>query len=134
MDNNQEKFSHLRKWGLPVSEYAIIGSGLLGIRNLRPIGDIDIIVTEALWQTLAEKFGVTSPDGIARIAFPDGVVEAFPASSPYNSEIPDRIANAEIIEGLPFDSFETVLYYKRKMGREKDLKDIHLLENWRESL
>ncbi len=40
----------------------------------------------------------------------------------------DRIAHAEIIEGLPFESLEHVLYYKRKMGREKDLNDIFLIE------
>ncbi len=127
-DNNQKKFTQLRSWNLPIGEYLITGSGLLGILNLREIGDVDIIVSDALWKKLADQFGVTVKEGIERIEFPDGLIEAFPASNPYNSEIPNRIADAEFIEGLPFDTVETFLYYKRKMGREKDLRDIQLLE------
>ncbi len=42
--------------------------------------------------------------------------------------VADRIANADIIEEMPFESLEHVLYYKRKMGRKKDLEDIRLIE------
>jgi hypothetical protein len=35
-----------------------------------------------------------------------------------------------MIDGLPFDSIENVLYYKHKESREKDLKDILLIEQW----
>lgn len=41
----------------------------------------------------------------------------------------ERIAEAEIIEGLPFDSLENVLLYKRKQNRDKDLHDIQLIES-----
>ena len=34
----------------------------------------------------------------------------------------------EVIEGLPFESLENVLYYKRKMSREKDKQDIQIIE------
>lgn len=131
---NQEKFDCLRKWGLPVEEYCITGSGLLGILNLRRIGDIDIIASEKLWEGLAKKFGSRVEKGIEKVTFPDGVVEAFRADSPYNSLIQNRIANAQIIAGLPFDPLETVLFFKRQMGREKDLRDIELLEVWRHNL
>ena len=67
--------------------------------------------------------------------FPDKVVEALGEGSFYTEEkeknaptIAHRIASAERIEGLPFESLEHVLYYKRKMGREKDLQDIRLIE------
>ena len=44
--------------------------------------------------------------------------------------IAERIAHAEIIESLPFEFLEHVLYYKRKMDREKDIRDIIFLEEW----
>lgn len=135
--SNEEKFSALREFNLPTNQYAITGSGPLGIRNLKAIGDIDIIVTPKLWAALAEKYGIIDENGVKKIVFPGGVVEAFYEGSFYIALADDlaptmdsRIKNAEIIEGLPFDSLENVLYYKRKDGREKDLKDILLIEKW----
>lgn len=56
-----------------------------------------------------------------------------PKKDPDAPTIADRIANAEIIEGLPFESLEHVLYYKRKMGREKDVRDVLIIEEWQKS-
>lgn len=135
--SNQEKFSALREFNLPNDQYAIVGSGPLGIRNIKAIGDIDIIVSPKLLAILAEKYGITDGTGVKKIVFPGGIVEAFWEGSFYNAPADDkaptiasRIASAEIIDGLPFDSIENVLYYKRKDAREKDLKDILLIEQW----
>lgn len=120
-----------------MDQYAIIGSGPLGIRNLKAIGDIDIIVTPTLWNTLAEKYGIMDENGVRKIVLPGGVVEAFGDNSFYTAledpqapTIASRIKDAEMIDGLPFDSLENILYYKRKDAREKDLKDISLIEQW----
>lgn len=135
--SNQEKFSALRRLNLPTGQYAITGSGPLGIRNLKTIGDIDIIVSQELWNDLAAQYGVTAQNGVRKIVFPGGIVEAFQEGSFYSLPVDDkaptvaeRIAHAEIIDDLPFDSLDTILYYKHKDGREKDLKDIKLIENW----
>lgn len=137
INSNQEKFSALRDFQLPIDQYTITGSGPLGIRNLKAIGDIDIIVTSQLWTTLAEKYGITDENGVRKIVLPGGVIEAFADGSFYTTPaapetptIASRIKDAEIIDGLPFDSIENVLYYKRKDAREKDLKDILLIEQW----
>ncbi|MBA3721941.1 MAG: beta-lactamase family protein [Parachlamydiaceae bacterium] len=121
---------------LPLGQYAISGSGSLGICNLRVIGDVDIIVTIGLWNTLAIKLCITEDAGIKKIVFPDGIVEALYEDSfihENNNDVPtiaERIAAAEIIDGLPFESLEHVLYFKRKMGREKDMKDIQIIESF----
>lgn len=137
MNNNQEKFSILRSFNLPIDQYLITGSGPMGIRNLKAMGDLDIIVSEELWNQLASKYGVTDQNGVKKITFPGGVIEAFYQGSfyakPFDNKVPtfaSRIAHAEIIEGLPFDTLETILYYKKKEGREKDLRDIELIETW----
>lgn len=130
---NQSKFAAIKALNLPIGQYAITGSGALGIRNLRAIGDIDIIVTPDLWDALEKKYGITEENHIKKIVFPDGIVEAFGEHSFYPDDknaptLSDRITTAEIIEGLPFESLEHVLYYKRKMGRDKDKQDIEIIE------
>ena len=134
---NETKFLKLRELNLPLGQYAITGSGALGIRNLRAIADIDIIVSVELWNTLSEQYGVIDQGGVKKIVFSGGLIEAFYEDSFYKLEkenntplIIDRITKAEVIDGLPFESLTHVLYYKRKMGREKDLKDILMIEHW----
>lgn len=135
VQKNQEKFSLVKKLNLPIDQYALTGSGALGIRNLREIADIDIIVTSPLWNILAAKYGVTDENMTRKIVFPGGLIEAFGENSFYGREkekdaltIADRIAKSEIIDHLPFESLETLIKFKRKMGREKDLVDISLIE------
>lgn len=131
---NQPKFDAIKALNLPLDQYAIASSGALGIRNLRIINDIDIIVTPELWATLAKQYGITTKDGFSTIVFPDGIVEAIGNSSFYEDEnapsIDARIANADIIEGLPFETLDDVIYFKKKMGREKDLSDIQLIKTY----
>jgi hypothetical protein len=135
--SNREKFSALRDLGLPLGQYMIGGSGPMGIRNIKAIGDIDIIVTKKLWEILSQTYEVRQEHGIEKIVFPGGVIEAFSEETWFSElkdttapNISESIENAEIIDGLAFDRLENVLYYKRKGGREKDLKDIALIEKW----
>ncbi len=133
---NQKKFNALRAFDLPVGQYVIISSGPMGIRNLREIGDIDLIVTPELWRVLAERYGVVEKEGKCKIDFPGSDIEAFwegsfvKPSDPNFPTIAERINQAEVIEGLPFDSLETTLLFKRYMGREKDIRDIALIQTW----
>ena len=131
---NRHKFDAIKALNLPLGQYAIASSGALGIRNLRIINDIDIIVTQELWDTLAKQHGITTENGFNRIVFPDGIVEAISNSSLYQDEnapsITTRIENADIIDGLPFETLKDVIHFKQKMGREKDLSDILLIKSY----
>lgn len=135
--NNQEKFSKLRQLNLPRDQYAITGSGPMGVRNLKAIGDIDIIVTEELWGHLVSKYEIADQNGVRKVVLPGGVIEAFYQGSFYSEPLDNmaptyafRIAHAELIDGLPFETLDTILYYKKRDRREKDLKDIELIEAW----
>lgn len=137
---NRAKFAALKKYNLPLGQYAIMGSGPLGIRGLRVINDIDIIVTPELRDSLAAKFGVTDNGEVRKIVFPDDDIEAFWEGSfytrPEEEGVPttaEMIAQAEVIDGLPFQTLDHVLYFKRRMKRDKDLKDVMLIEEWQKA-
>jgi len=134
---NADKFASLKQFDLPVGQYAITGSGPMGIRNLREIGDLDLIVTPELCRVLATRFGITDTGVVKKIVFPGETIEAFWQDSFYTEErdknaptIAERISHAEIIEGLPFDSLKNVLYFKHKRGTAKDLKDVLLIQQF----
>ncbi len=135
--NNQEKFNQARKLNLPIDQYAITGSGPLGIRNLKEINDIDMIVSYTLWNDLAVKYLVVEKNNVKKIIMPNAGIEIFCETS-FNSQfkekdeptVTQRIKDAEIIDELPFESLKNTLYYKYKMSRNKDLKDIKIIEEW----
>jgi len=135
MGNNDLKFKALRSLNLPLGHYAVTGSGPMGVRNLRELGDVDLIVSQVLWDELAMQHGVVTQDGVEKIVIAGKGIEAFkegsfPTPKRKAPSVAERIAQAEIIDGLPFESLEHVIYYKREMGREKDLIDIQLIEDW----
>ena len=135
--SNQDKFDALRRLNLPQDQYVIMGSGPLGIRNLRAIHDIDIFVTEFLWNRLAKEYGITENEEKRVVVLEEGLIETLHEGSFYN-EMPDptaptiatRIQEADRIDGLPFDSLQNTLYFKRKWSREKDKKDIQMIEEF----
>ncbi len=45
-------------------------------------------------------------------------------------DVSDIIAKAEIIDGLPFVTLDTVVKWKKLKGREKDIRDIELIEEF----
>lgn len=137
-EKNIKLFSEFKSLNLPLGQYAITNSGVLGIRNLREMGDIDIIVDAKLWEELAAKYGVENEGGIKKISLANGRIEVF-GEHVFNDQnkpglefptISERLAAAEIIDGLAFESLDHVCYIKKLMGREKDLKDILLIKAW----
>jgi hypothetical protein len=130
---NDAKFQLVRDLNLSHGQYAITSSGPLGVREIREIGDIDLIVDDALWNELATAYPATQKDGVAIIRIsPDIEVLGVGAFDDSREEgqpsVAEQIAQADIIDGLPFVSLPHVLYFKRQMNREKDQRDIAVLE------
>ncbi len=135
---NKQKFALLKKYNLPTGKYAIGGSGPLGIRGIREIHDIDILVSDDLRDDLIKKYSMVDDGKIKKIVFPKDDIEVFWEGSfytqkndPHDPKVKDIIKRADIIDGLPFESLDDSIYFKRKMGRPKDLEDIKLMEKWR---
>lgn len=107
-------------------EYAIFGSGPIGIRNLREVNDIDLIVKEELWNKLIKEYSFNEDKGCIQI----GHIEIFKNWSPWFNDVNELIDSAEIINGLPFVRLDYVLEWKSKLGREKDFKDLGLIKKY----
>lgn len=120
----------LTNLNLPKDQYAIFGSGPLGIRNLREVSDLDIIVKDNLWNKLIKEYSFNEDKGSIEI----GGIEIFNNWLPWFNDVNKLIDSAEIIEGFPFVSLDNVMEWKSKLGREKDFKDLSLIKNYINSL
>jgi hypothetical protein len=113
--------SELENLNLPKDKYAIFGSGPICIRGLREANDIDIIVKDDLWDYLSTIYPVEKE------SIKTGNIEIFKNWSPWFNDVSELINTAEIINGFPFVKLDYVIEWKKAMGREKDLKDLELI-------
>jgi hypothetical protein len=120
---------------LPVEHYAITSSGPMGIRDIREIGDIDIICDQFLWDKLAADCEVFYEFGVTKIRIAPNIEALGEKSFYYNFDASDpsvdeQIKNCEIIDGLPFVDLKYILYFKTKMDRAKDKTDAILIKEY----
>lgn len=136
-EHNEKLFDNFKKLNLPVEEYAIVSGGPLAIRGLKKTGDVDVLVSDKLWDELKSKYPLKNIDEEkAQIISLDEDVDilSFRESSdegiggnPTNDE---QIKNAEVINGLSFQSLRDSLWFKYHSEREKDKKDIEIVRGY----
>jgi len=115
----------IKKLNLPKNKFVIFGSGPLVIRDLRKNKDIDIIVKEDLWKELIKKYKVKD-NKLIEI----GNMEIFKDWKPWFNDANKLIDDADIIEGFRFVKLKYVLKWKKEFNREKDRRDVKLIENY----
>lgn len=122
----------LKKLNLPVGQYAIFGSGILAVKNIREASDLDIIAKLELFNKLWEKYPECIADKPYRCLVIDGIeIVDNKWDNDNNQESTDKmIDNAEIIDGLPYVNLQDTILWKTQQNREKDLRDIELINNY----
>jgi hypothetical protein len=127
----QELVEKLKELNLQKGKYAVFGSGPVGIRGLREIGDLDVIIKEDIFNDFRKRpdFKLNKKKSGNEYLEKDGI-EFYKNWHPGDWDIDKLIQEAEIIDGLPFVKLEEVLKWKQLKRREKDIKDIELIENY----
>jgi hypothetical protein len=120
---------------LPVGKYIVFGSAVTEIHGIRKARDIDLVITRDLYKEL-KKRGWKRKWNFRRMltcrALKFGSNEAFTNLfwKDYQIKTEDLIKNAEFIDGVPFMSLQDYLFYKKHLPREKDKRDVELMENY----
>lgn len=126
-------FNEVRSLNLPFGNYAVIGSGVMSAYGIRPHKDIDLVVTQDLYEELKKRgwqIKQVKPD-FEVVVF--GMTEASPKMvtlDNYKPAIESLIDNADVINDIPFTKLLDVIDFKRALGREKDINDILLIEDF----
>ena len=110
----------LSELALDTNEYRINAGGAMVLYGLREeTHDLDIWCTKALGDRLAQSYPFeTAPDGVRRFA-PAPDVEIYENMQP---------GETVFLDGVPVASLREILAFKRLLNREKDQKDIAVLE------
>lgn len=133
--NNKELFENVRSLNLPIGEYAIFGSGPMGIRGMRELHDIDLIVSEKIYVEYKKKEGWQAKEVKENNDCFKGLVNHNLNIEMWkdwytNWYVKELIDEAEIIDGLPFVKLDVLVKWKGFYGREKDLKDVEIIDKY----
>ncbi len=132
------ELENLKKLNLPKGAFVIVGSGPLSVRQLRDSEDLDVIVTQAVWDDLKTKYTVGHNDwGIENLFLGSNIEILNPEQSIFgNSKIvpfEEIFSQADDFEGILFMNLEHLRKIKINLGRPKDLEDITLIDAYRNS-
>jgi hypothetical protein len=126
-------FDEVARLNLPSDQFIVLGSGILGALGIRDIGDVDLLVTPELFEQLRDNgwhHEIVTIEGRERDKLSAGPVEAFKDCWWAGKSLDPHIAvqHGEIINGVRFLPLTMLMDAKRSMAREKDFRDITLIE------
>ena len=133
---NQTFAKHVKELGLPLDQIIIIGSGILDQLGIRQSADIDVATNrEALEEIARSDDWVEKIDKNQRqyLVKYDGSVEIWDGW-----EIDGRIVEYDELlgyaveyDGVKFVNLDFLRRWKNWRGREKDMQDVRLIDEWR---
>ncbi len=118
--------------GLQRGHYIVIGSGVMGALNLRPINDIDLVVNPNKYAELKNRDCVEKvhDDETRELLFGVYGIKTSWDSPNSGDNLQELLSDSIEIEGVAYISPQRLLRWKKRMKRAKDKKDILFLEKF----
>ncbi|MBH1980246.1 hypothetical protein I8H89_01875 [Candidatus Saccharibacteria bacterium] len=116
----------VRALDLPDDQYVVIGSGLLDAWDLRETSDVDLVVSDELFDKLAQdrRFSPGEKHGDRFLEWDDyEVFDNWGAEGAFDQ----LYATSIVVEGVRFVAPSYLIAWKEKRNWEKDRRDISLL-------
>lgn len=127
-------FAELKKLNFPQEKYLVIGGASMAGRGLKQTKDLDLLLSRDLIEELRKDSNWQYhpriiPTEEAGLVNEDGTVELYPTvGGGLDLSFEDMKSREEVIQGFPFADLKDELLIKQAFRREKDLKDIALIE------
>lgn len=127
--NFKDLLKELDALDLPKDQYVITSSGPLAVRGIREAHDIDLVVTPKLWEALKQKHPVKEMGLCDSIQIGNiDILGNFRSERLFTSE--DQINQADVIDGHRYVNLETIIAFKKQLGRDKDKRDLELIKDY----
>ncbi len=129
------QLENLRQLGLPPDQYIVVSSGALAVRQIREAADLDVVVTEDLSEKLINKYKVQLNEwGVERIDVGNDIEILNPSQSLFGGSklvpLEEMMSEADLINGIKFINLKHLRIVKEQLGREIDMKDIQLIDDY----
>ena len=122
---------------LPLDQIIVIGSGILDQLGIRPASDIDLAASSDLMKKLSEESG----DWLKKFGYnqrfyfvkDDGSAEVWDGWDFDGQAVSyDNLLDYAVeYDGVRFVDLEFLRKWKSWRGREKDVRDVELIDEWR---
>lgn len=126
--NKEEIIKVLNDYNFNKDEYIVLSTGalvLLGIKD--KAGDIDLAVSKDLYNQLLNDYECQCS---SKYVIDGQVFNVYSFDNfDFGLNYFDR-DNIEFVDGIPVQNIEAILKFKQGLSREKDLKDIKLIEEY----
>ena len=122
---------------LPLDQIIVIGSGILDQLGIRPASDIDLAASSDLMKNLSEKSGdwLKKFDDNQRFYFvkDDGSAEVWDGWVFDGQDVSygELLSQSVEYDGVRFVDLKFLRKWKSWRGREKDVRDVELIDEWR---
>jgi len=124
----------LEALNLPRDEYCFFGAAPLIMKGIKDFTrDLDILVTDKLWQKLKLEYPVSifENDGQSGEYIVLGNIEFVQCLLYFSTEeCEDIIRRADVIEGYRFMNLTDMITWRERLGREKDFEAINLINEY----
>jgi len=131
MEKTQEKINKVLSLELPKDKYCVYGGFVLELLGIRESDDIDIIVKDNLWEKLKQKYPENQYKDKKGNRINIDNIEIWEHLRPYKENPEEIIDRANKIQGIKTMSLDDLVEFKKAYGREKDLKDIELINRYK---
>lgn len=122
----------VKKLDLPLGQYVVIGSGTMAALGIRQARDIDIAVLPELHAALRATGEWEEEIRYDKIFLKKDIFDINPelSWSEYPTTAEEAISSALVIDGVAFMNLRELCKFKRALGRDKDIADIALIEEY----
>lgn len=119
----------IKDLNFPFDQFVVIGSGLLDAYGLRSADDIDLVVSDGLYELLKQK-GVYKELLKHDESYLEGDKLEIWLTWGKNTDFNSLYLDSVVIDGIHFVNPRFLIEKKYEMGRTKDIEDIRLLEQY----
>ncbi len=126
----QDIIAKVKAQNWPQGSYVVFGSCPMALAGIREASDIDMLVSAELYEALGRQGWqevVKSPNDKPLVRG-DFEAHANWEFSSYSPTLEELLTKATVVDGVPFASLEDVRKWKAVGGRDKDVKDVKLID------
>lgn len=115
---------------LPSNQFIVVGSGVMAALGIRESDDIDLIVSQAIFDNL-DSLGWERDTWVDQTVLKSG---PFDIGRTWDGKTVDELMKtAIVIEGIPYLNLSDLRKWKQARGRDKDIRDIELIDAYLEA-